>query len=71
MTLAIGYSMPGVLGIIGTVIAFYLWYVSLGGVLSITHADLLTMLQVLPYNSYSLCNGGYERDVAQPAVALG
>jgi drug/metabolite transporter (DMT)-like permease len=29
MTLANGYSLPGVMGVIGTVIAFYLWYVSL------------------------------------------
>jgi V-type H+-transporting ATPase subunit a len=27
MTLANGYSLPGAMGIIGTVIAFYLWYV--------------------------------------------
>jgi hypothetical protein len=71
MTLAIGYSLPGVMGVIGTVIAFYMWYVSPRVILAGRRVHMLTTLQVLPYNSYSLRDGRYECHAAQSAAALG
>jgi hypothetical protein len=60
MTLANGYSMGGVM-----------WYVSLYVFPSSHRICMLIMLQVLPYDSYSVRHGGYERYAAQFAVALG